>query len=341
MHWTAGFAFSAGLVDFILSFKNPIANQPYMLIVQGLVMAVIYYFGFDFAIKKFHLMTPGREEDTDNGADDDVEIATDASDDKYMIQAKKIYAAIGGSDNITNIDNCTTRLRLQLKDTGSINQKAIKSAGAMGINVLDATNLQIIIGTEVQFTADALAKLYTAKAPITDVKGASATEAPEETVANVNSGATDEFYSVVDGELLDIEEVSDPTFAQKMIGDGFAVEPVNGHIVAPVNGEITTIFPTKHALGIKTSNGLEVLVHMGLDTVELEGKPFTVHVTEGQVVEHGDDLADVDLDAIKDAGKMPTMLVVITNMAAVSYMKAEKGGRQVAADEEVLKATIK
>ena len=341
MHWTAGFAFSAGLVDFILSFKNPIANQPYMLIVQGLVMAVIYYFGFDFAIKKFHLMTPGREEDTDNGAGDDVEIATDASDDKYMIQAKKIYAAIGGSDNITNIDNCTTRLRLQLKDTGSINQKAIKSAGAMGINVLDETNLQIIIGTEVQFTADALAKLYTAKAPITDVKGASATEAPEETVANVNSGATDEFYSVVDGELLDIEEVSDPTFAQKMIGDGFAVEPVNGHIVAPVSGEITTIFPTKHALGIKTSNGLEVLVHMGLDTVELEGKPFTVHVTEGQGVEHGDDLADVDLDAIKDAGKMPTMLVVITNMAAVSYMKAEKGGRQVAADEEVLKATIK
>ncbi|WP_125605641.1 N-acetylglucosamine-specific PTS transporter subunit IIBC [Lapidilactobacillus bayanensis] len=340
MHWTAGFAFSAGLVDFALSFKNPIANQPYMLIVQGLVMAVIYYFGFDFAIKKFHLMTPGREVDTDNSADD-IEIATDASDDKYMIQAKKVYAAIGGSDNITNIDNCTTRLRLQLKDTSTINQNAIKAAGAIGLNVLDATNLQIIIGTEVQFTADALTKLYTTKAPIAESNETSAPVAPAEPVANVNSGAIDTFYSVVDGELLDIEAVSDPTFAQKMIGDGFAIEPTSGRIVAPVSGEITTIFPTKHALGIKTSNGLEVLVHMGLDTVELEGKPFDLHVTEGQVVEHGDALADVDLAAIRDAGKMPTMLVVITNMAAVSYLKAEKAGRQVAADEEVLQATIK
>ncbi len=123
MHWTAGFAFSAGLVDFLLSLRNPIANHPLMLVLQGLVMAAIYYFGFDFAIKKFNLMTPGREELVEEAEEASVE--ADAADDKYMKQAKKIFAAIGGSDNINVVDNCTTRLRLQLKDTNKINQNAI------------------------------------------------------------------------------------------------------------------------------------------------------------------------------------------------------------------------
>ena len=345
MHWTAGFAFSAGLVDYVLSLKNPIANQPYMLIVQGLVMAVIYYFGFNFAIKKFNLMTPGREK-AEAASVDDAAVATDSTDDKYMIQAKKIYAAIGGSDNITNIDNCTTRLRLQLDDTDKINQGKIKSAGAVGVNALDKTNLQIIIGTEVQFTADALAKLYEEKAPVATASEDQTTETPAEEAAtvsepNVHSGATDDFYSLANGELLNIEEVSDPTFAQKMIGDGYAVEPTSGEIVSPVSGKITTIFPTKHALGITTENGLEVLVHMGLDTVELNGKPFELHVSEGESIEHGAKLATVDLDAIKEAGKKTTMLVVVTNMTAVGYFKFATADRQVTTDEAVLKATVK
>lgn len=302
MHWTAGFAFSAGLVDFVLSFKNPIANAPYMLILQGLVMAAIYYFGFNFAIKKFNLMTPGREEITD---DDDAEesVATDDGDDKYVTEAKKIYAAIGGADNIKVVDNCTTRLRLQLEDTDAINQNAIKRSGAPGLNKLDKHNLQIVIGTEVQFVADALAKLNKTKAPITKTDSETQAATAPVKAAETNSGVTENFYSVADGDYVDLEDLPDKTFAEKMIGDGFAIEPTNGTITAPVDGMVTTVFPTKHAVGFKTDAGLEVLLHMGLDTVELKGAPFDIKVSDGQKVTHGDPIAQVDLNAIRTAGK--------------------------------------
>lgn len=341
MHWTAGFAFSAGLVDYILSLKNPIANRPLMLILQGLVMAAIYYFGFDFAIKKFHLLTPGREPLTaDDAGDADLDIATDSTDDKYTVQAKKIYAALGGADNLDVVDNCTTRLRLQLKDTNTINEQAIKRSGAAGINKIDDHDLQIIIGTEVQFVADALTKLKRTNAPIaavTDTAPATPT-APESTLP---SGVTADFYSVANGTYVDIEAVDDPTFAQKMLGDGFAIEPSDGTITAPVDGTVTTVFPTKHAIGFKTASGLEVLLHMGIDTVDLKGAPFDVKVAADQAVKHGDPVATVDLAAVKAAGKAATMMVIITNMDAVGLLKFKLTSNQVAADAKIMTATTK
>ncbi|BAP85162.1 PTS N-acetylglucosamine transporter subunit IIABC [Paucilactobacillus hokkaidonensis JCM 18461] len=342
MHWTAGFTFSAGLVDFTLSWHMPLANHPLMLLVQGVVMAFIYYFGFDFAIKKFNLLTPGREpiEET-SGAADDIEVATNASDDKYTIEAKKIYAAIGGKENIKVIDNCTTRLRLQLQDTAKVNQAGVKAAGVAGVNVLDKSNIHIVVGTEVQFVADALSKLYQNNAPISTVAANNSASATSDEDSDVKSGETDVFYSVAQGRVVDIEKVSDPTFAQKMIGDGYAVEPETGSIVSPVDGEILTVFPTKHAVGIKTDNGLEVLVHMGLDTVELNGAPFDVKVTEGQKIKHGEVIANADLAAIEAAGKKTTMIVIVTNMQHVSYMKFDQLNRPVAVDEQVVKVMTK
>lgn len=339
MHWTAGFTFSAGLVDYILSFHMPIANKPYMLLVQGLVMAVIYYFGFDFAIKKFNLMTPGREVVDDVNDADAVEVSTDSNDDKYMIMAKKIYAAIGGYQNISVIDNCTTRLRLQLKDTGKANQAQIKSVGVPGVNVLDKTNIQIIVGTDVQFVADALTKLFNGKADVTSSTNAAPVE--QETASDVKSGKTDTFFSVANGQLEDIEKVSDDTFAKKMLGDGYAVVPTDGKIVSPVDGTITSIFPTKHALGIKTASGLEVLVHMGIDTVEMKGEPFDIKVDEGQNVKHGDQIAQVDLNKITEAGKKTDMMVIITNMPSVAYMKYDGLDRKVDLNTEIVKVTTK
>lgn len=342
MHWTAGFTFSAGLVDFTLSWHMPLANHPLMLLVQGVVMAFIYYFGFDFAIKKFNLLTPGREpiEET-SGAADDIEVATNASDDKYTIEAKKIYAAIGGKENIKVIDNCTTRLRLQLQDTAKVNQAGVKAAGVAGVNVLDKSNIHIVVGTEVQFVADALSKLYQNNAPISTVAVNNSASTTSDEDSDVKSGETDVFYSVAQGRVVDIEKVSDPTFAQKMIGDGYAVEPETGSIVSPVDGEILTVFPTKHAVGIKTNNGLEVLVHMGLDTVELNGAPFDVKVTEGQKIKHGEVIANADLAAIEAAGKKTTMIVIVTNMQHVSYMKFDQLNRPVAVDEQVVKVMTK
>lgn len=342
MHWTAGFTFSAGLVDYILSFHMPIANKPYMLLVQGIVMAFIYYFVFDFAIKKFNLMTPGREPLDDSANDQTVAVATSDSDDKYMIAAKKIYAGIGGHDNIKVIDNCTTRLRLQLEDTSKANKSQIMSANVNGINVLDKTNIQIVVGTEVQFVADALKKLYAENAQISTTNSDSdKKDVQTEPVSDVKSGETDIFYSVANGKLEDIEKVSDSTFAQKMLGDGYAVVPSDGKIVAPVDGTITTIFPTKHALGIKTDNGLEVLVHMGIDTVQLKGEPFEIKVTDGQKIKHGEQLAQVDLKQITDAGKKTDMMVIITNMPSVAYMKYNVLNQDVNLDHEVVKVTTK
>ncbi|MGR3741170.1 N-acetylglucosamine-specific PTS transporter subunit IIBC [Companilactobacillus sp. DQM5] len=340
MHWTAGFSFSAGLVDYILSFNLPLANKPYMLIIQGLVMAVIYYFGFNFAIKKFNLMTPGREETSEG--DQEVTVDTDSSDDKYTAQAKKIYAAIGGYDNIDIVDNCTTRLRLTMKDTDKINEPAIKSSGAAGVSKISKTNLQIIIGTEVEFVADALKKLFKEKAPISSVATNVKNDAPaEEKTVNPHSGQTDEFYTVADGKLVDIESVNDATFSQKMLGDGYAVIPTNGKIVAPVDGEVVTVFPTKHAVGFKTENGLEVLLHMGIDTVELNGEPFDIAVEAGQKVKHGDVVANVDLDKIKKAKKDTAMMVIVTNMSEVSYMKFSATDTDAKLGTLAVKATIK
>lgn len=338
MHWTAGFSFSAGLVDYILSFRLPLANMPYMLIVQGLVMAVIYYFGFNFAIKKFNLMTPGREEVV---ADETSDIATDESDDKYSIQAKKIYAAIGGFENIDVVDNCTTRLRLTLKDTGKINQNAIKASGAAGLSVISDTNLQIVIGTEVEFVADVLRKLFETNAPISTPQDAVAPVEETPINNNTNSGAINELFAVANGELVDIETVNDPTFAQKMLGDGYAVLPSDGNIVAPVDGEVVSVFPTKHAIGFKTEDGLEILLHMGIDTVQLNGEPFEVTVEAGQKVKHGDLVAKVDLEKITAAGKDTAMMVIITNMDSVSYLKTTATGRKIKTNDPAVKATIK
>ena len=145
--------------------------------------------------------------------------------------------------------------------------------------------------------------------------------------------------TVADGEVIAITDVKDPVFSQKMMGDGFAVEPENGKIYAPVSGTISSIFPTKHALGLLTENGLEVLVHIGLDTVSLEGKPFEVHVVEGQTVSAGDLLVTADLGAIKEAGREISTVVVFTNAQAIKSVSVETFGK-VAAKTVVAKVEL-
>ena len=292
--WTAGFNFSAGFIDFILSLRVPIANKPYMLLVQGLVMALIYYFTFMFVIKKFNLMTPGREKVV---IEDNRELTAAVGNDRFVVLASQIFDGLGGSNNIKSIDNCTTRLRLELEDTGRVNTEAIKATGVPGVKVIDAKNLQVIVGTEVQFVADALSRIHQA--------GGLGVVSKEDKTTNL--------YAVATGKLIALSDVTDDVFSTKMMGDGFAIKPTGKAIYTPVSGVITSVFPTKHAYGIKTNNGIEVLVHVGLDTVELKGEPFDVKVEEGQVVEKGTLLALVDIDKIQQAGKETDIIVVFTN----------------------------
>ncbi|MDX8045641.1 N-acetylglucosamine-specific PTS transporter subunit IIBC [Gracilibacillus sp. S3-1-1] len=154
--WTAGFGFSAGLIDFVLSSGLPLANKPYMLIVQGLVVAVVYYVLFRFLITKFNLKTPGREED-----EDETETAEeqDSSDDKITIMAKEIYAGLGGDENVEILDNCVTRLRLEVKDMDAVDQQRIKNTGVPGVNIVGKNSIQVVVGTQVQFVADEIKKI--------------------------------------------------------------------------------------------------------------------------------------------------------------------------------------
>ncbi|WP_071458501.1 N-acetylglucosamine-specific PTS transporter subunit IIBC [Bacillus massilinigeriensis] len=154
-HWTAGFGFSAGFVDLFLSSRLPLANEPYMLIVQGLVFAVIYYFIFRFLIIRFNLATPGREKEEEGAVEENVE----KGDNKYAAMAAKIYDGLGGDENVTAVDYCATRLRVEVKSMDGVDQQKIKSTGVPGINVVGANNIQVIIGPHVQFVADEVEKL--------------------------------------------------------------------------------------------------------------------------------------------------------------------------------------
>lgn len=317
-HWTAGFAFSAGFVDYFLSLQNPVANQPLMLLVQGVFFAAIYYFGFRFAINKFNLMTPGRETEIGEETPD---IATGTNEFSQL--AAVIYDALGGKENVKAIDNCTTRLRLQVKDTAKVNQEAIKQTGVPGVKVIDQTNIQVIVGTQVQFVADEMTKLQQgSKVAQETAQSISHQDVPVS--ASKTSKETFELYAPALGKIIPITEVGDPIFAEKMMGDGYAVLPEAKEIFAPISGTITSIFPTKHALGIETDNGLEVLVHMGINTVDLQGEPFTLYVKQAQRVERGQLLAVVDLAMLEKAGKQTDMIVVFTNSEKVESLTIEK-----------------
>ncbi|MBW3112110.1 MULTISPECIES: N-acetylglucosamine-specific PTS transporter subunit IIBC [Bacillaceae] len=154
-HWTAGFGFSAGFVDFVLSSRLPLANLPYMLLIQGVVFALLYYFLFRFMIAKFNLMTPGREEDGEEG--DALPIV--AGKDKFAVMAAEIYAGLGGDENVISVENCITRLRVEVKDMEAVDQERIKATGVPGIHVVGDNSIQVIVGTSVQFVADEIEKI--------------------------------------------------------------------------------------------------------------------------------------------------------------------------------------
>ena len=306
-----------------------IFNFAWVTVLFGFIM----YFIANFMIKKFNYATPGRNgnyEQNDDAASGDS--AAGAVTSSASSQVINIINLLGGRANIVDVDACMTRLRVTVKDAEKVgNEEQWKAEGAMGL-VMKGQGVQAIYGPK----ADVL------KSDIQDVLD-SGEVSPETLPSQMTAvqkaeatfkGVTDEVHSVADGQVITIENVKDPVFSQKMMGDGFAVEPENGHIVSPVAGKITSIFPTKHALGLVTDNGLEVLVHIGLDTVSLEGKPFEVKVSEGQTVAAGDLLVEADLDAIHEAGRETTTVVVFTNADAIKSVTIQHTG-QLAANAPV------
>lgn len=335
-HWTAGFNFSAGLVDFVLSLRVPIANQPLMLVVLGLIMAVVYYFVFTFVIKTFNLMTPGREE---GEGEEDLDLDESFADNKFAALAACIYTGLGGAENVVSIDNCTTRLRLVVKDTAKADQDKIKATGVPGVRVIDKENIQVIVGTEVQFVADEMNKMQqNGGVSAATTTSTASIVAP---VASATGGATVEVYAPAQGTLVAIDQVSDDVFSSKIMGNGFAIQPTENTVYTPIAGEISSIFPTQHALGIMTPTGLEVLLHMGVDTVDLKGEPFTMKVKAGQKVKAGDVIAIMDLAAVKAAGKGTDIIVALTNGEVVDQLTLTELGKAVTPNQTIGQVTLK
>ena len=290
------------------------------------LFAVIMYFIANFMIQKFNYATPGR-----NGNYETAEASEESSSEVKVAegsQAVNIINLLGGRANIVDVDACMTRLRVTVKDADKVGDaEQWKAEGAMGL-VMKGQGIQAIYGPKADVLKSDIQDILDSGEIIPETLPSQMTEAQQNAVQY--KGLTEEVYSVAEGEVIVLEQVKDPVFSQKMMGDGFAVEPANGNIVSPVSGTVSSIFPTKHALGLVTEAGLEVLVHIGLDTVSLEGKPFTVHVAEGQKVAAGDLLVTADLDAIRAAGRETSTIVVFTNGDVIKSVNLEQTGSHAA-----------
>ncbi|WP_253378139.1 N-acetylglucosamine-specific PTS transporter subunit IIBC [unidentified bacterial endosymbiont] len=329
MHWIAGFGFSAGLVDMVLSSRNPLATHWWMLIPQGLVFFAIYYVVFRFTITKFNLMTPGRELAVAGSEADGQDVnVSGAQDQDVSGLARQYIAAVGGSDNLTGIDACITRLRLNVKDSSLVNEALAKRLGASGVIRLNKTSVQIIVG----FVAEKIANAMKTTGPVAAAQASAAPAvAPAVTPQAVPNATTiAALVSPVTGEVVAIEQVPDEAFASKAVGDGVAVKPTEKTVVSPAAGTIVKIFNTNHAFCLETEKGAEIVVHMGIDTVALNGQGFTRLVEEGTEVVAGQPVLEMDLDFLNANARSMISPVVCSNIDDFSGMVIQAKGQVVA-----------
>lgn len=326
-----GMTFSGGVIDFILFGVIPNRTAWWLTIPLGLCFAVIYYFGFRFAIRYWQLKFPWDETDTASVAPGQAE----ASD-----LAGNILQALGGADNIAALDACITRLRISVNQLGSVNQGRLKALGASGIMVV-GNNLQVIFGPKSDQLKTQIQRIIAGGA-----SGGALPKGPDQAASpscqdqknDATGGPTEAMYekfaAPLSGRLMSLTEVPDAVFAQKIMGDGFAIEPSAGEVISPVNGIVTSFMAdTRHAVGITAEDGLEVLVHIGIDTVKLSGEGFTALVEQDAPVKAGQPLLQVDLERIRD--KVPSLIspVVFTNLPEGKSVCVESG-RQIQRGEK-------
>ncbi|HAT2869996.1 TPA: PTS transporter subunit EIIC [Serratia marcescens] len=336
MHWIAGFGFSAGLVDMVLSSRNPLATHWYMLIPQGLVFFVIYYVVFRFTINKFNLMTPGRElavaGDETDGYDVNVDSNAGKDENETTTLARRYVGAIGGSDNLTGIDACITRLRLNVKDSALVNDALAKRLGASGVIRLNKQSVQVIVGTRAELIASAMRNVI-ASGPVAAAAApaaAPAAEAKPQAVPNAPKAAFETLVAPVTGEVVALAQVPDEAFASKAVGDGLAIRPTDNIVVSPADGTVVKIFNTNHAFCLETDKGAEIVVHMGIDTVALEGQGFKRLVEEGAEVKAGQPILELDLDYLNANARSMISPVVVSNSDDYAGLAALASGSVVA-----------
>ncbi|MBS3681583.1 glucose-specific PTS transporter subunit IIBC [Ornithinibacillus massiliensis] len=303
-----GYTFSGGFIDFALFGILPGKEPWWLAIIVGVGFGVLYYFLFRFFIKKFNLMTPGREE-----VEETTESKGEAGDLAY-----NVLEAMGGQGNIAHLDACITRLRVSVNDIGNVNKDELKNLGAAGVLEV-GDNIQAIFGPRSEIIKGQMQDIMSGKKP----RPAQKVDLDKEVQQQIeevnpealqNTNVEEEFIAPIKGEIVPITEVPDQVFSGKMMGDGFAIKPVDGLVVSPVNGKVINAFPTKHALGILSEGGREVLIHFGLDTVNLKGEGFELLVEEGDTVQSGQPLLKVDLAYIEEHATSSITPIVFTNL---------------------------
>ena len=336
------------------------------IIPVGIIYFLLYYFIFSFLIKKYDFKTPGREDDdeetklytkadvnarnTANSRQSETDGKQGGTDDE---KSAAIARGLGGKKNITSVDCCATRLRCSIENPELVDEKLLKATGAVGV-VKRGQGIQVIYGPQVtviksnleaylaqsgeEEEVDRPAEAQKSEQPVTDSQPA--TDSQPVTDSQSEAGVSEQMpaesvqlqtsshilYSPLKGKVAPISESPDEAFASKAMGDGYRVMPEDGTVVAPEDGTVLFVFPSKHAIGMKAADGTEYLLHIGVDTVKLDGKGFEVFVTDGQQVHQGDKLMEFDLSFIREHAASEACMVIFTGLTSADSLNLTKEG---------------
>ena len=323
-----GLSFSGGFLDYL--FFNVLTNRSnwWIVIPVGIALFAIYYFLFTFAIKKWNLKTPGREAKKETDVDDvaisDTELIT------------KVIEALGGSSNIVHVNACYSRLRVDVHEVSKVDKDAFTNLQASGVSIL-GKNIQVIYGMK----AVAMKEGVLAMMKGATITGESISSVQGDINISEDPKALEQLVSPYTGIIMPITAVPDEVFKSRAMGDGFAVDLNNGEITSPINGTVISIFPTKHAISLVDTKKNEVLLHLGLDTVNLNGEGFTLHVEAGDSVTAGQKLADVDLKLLKEKQISAISPLIFTNLDSSKYEIKIKTNGSVAKGQKRLFEIVK
>ena len=332
-----GLTFSGGLIDLTLfGVMQGNAKTSWLWIpVIGVIYFIVYYLVFSFMIKKFDYKTPGRDDSSEaklytkadyqakkggaNGAE-----SASADDDAL---SRDIMMGLGGKANISDVDCCITRLRCTVHDPAKVDQQLLKQTGASGV-ICKGQGVQVVYGPRVSVIKSDLEAFLAS--PASDrapeapaAQPAAPAAAPAPAVENKAEAAV--LTAPIAGTVIPLSEVGDGVFSEGMVGEGFAIEPTGNKVYAPADCTVSMVFETKHAIGL-VAGSMELIIHVGIDTVQLDGKPFTIQVKDGDVLKQGDLIGSFDAKMIQDAGYRLTTPVVVTNADAFSDLSIVKRG---------------
>ena len=328
-----GLTFSGGLIDLTLFgiMQGNAKTNWIMIPIVGVCYFALYFLVFSFMIKKFDYKTPGRD-------DSEIKLYTrkdvnarkeEESKGGNASLSRQIMMGLGGKDNISDVDCCITRLRCTVYDGSKVDQELLKGTGASGV-ICRGTGVQVVYGPRVSVIKSDL-EAFLASPESDRSEELDAREKKSETKAAPSGSCI--VASPLTGEAMPLEQVEDGVFSEKMVGDGFAVQPSENRVYAPCDCTVLTVFGTKHAIGLSLENGIELLIHIGLDTVQLNGAPFDIHVKEGDELKKGDLIAVFDEQAIQEAGYRTVTPVIVTNTDQYRKFELIKSGPVKAGDE--------